>query len=181
MFYNVIVTWNLGDKQKRKGYRLYSDVFVCQVDVGVTVLFSFGQFDTARVTWEERTLIEEWPLSDCPMGLSVKHFSLLMTDFEGPSYGWYHPWKVVLRYLRKQAEQAIGSKPVNSVPPCSRFQFLPSGSCYSSWLLPSVTDCDREIKLNTPFPFFRSVFYHNRKQTELAMQRMEQGHGRVRS
>jgi hypothetical protein len=39
------------------------------------------------------------------------------------------PGLVVLGSVRKQAEQARGSKPVSSTPPWPLHQLLPSGSC----------------------------------------------------
>ena len=39
------------------------------------------------------------------------------------------PRLVVLGSIRKQAEQAMGSKPVSSSPPWPQRQLLPAGSC----------------------------------------------------
>ena len=50
---------------------------------------------------------------------------------EGTAHcGWYHPWAGDLGSVRKQAEQAMGSKPVSSTPlrPLN-YQLLPSGFC----------------------------------------------------
>jgi hypothetical protein len=44
------------------------------------------------------------------------------------------PGLVVVGAIRKQAEQAIGSKPVSSTPPWSLLQFLPLGSCLNFFL-----------------------------------------------
>jgi hypothetical protein len=38
------------------------------------------------------------------------------------------PGLVVLGSIRKEAEQAMGSKPVSSIPPCPLYQLLPPGS-----------------------------------------------------
>jgi hypothetical protein len=53
---------------------------------------------------------------------------------------------LVLGSIRKQAEQAMRSKPVSSTPPWLLHQLLPPGSCpieFLSWL-PSVMNSDME-------------------------------------
>jgi hypothetical protein len=53
-----------------------------------------------------------------------------LIDVGGPSSLGATPEQVVLRGIRKQAEQAIGSKPVNRTSPCCLLQFLPTGPCF---------------------------------------------------
>jgi hypothetical protein len=43
---------------------------------------------------------------------------------EGPIVGGANPGLVVLGFIRKQAEQARGSKPVSNIPPCPLHQLL---------------------------------------------------------
>jgi hypothetical protein len=55
--------------------------------------------------------LRQWPLRS-----SCKAFSQLVTNGAGPSHcRWHHPWPPT----RKQAEQAMRSKPVSRTPPCS--------------------------------------------------------------
>jgi hypothetical protein len=51
------------------------------------------------------------------------------------------PGLVVLDSIRKQAEQAMGSKPVRSSPPWPLYQLLPAGSCLSSMM-----NCDVDVE-----------------------------------
>jgi hypothetical protein len=55
---------------------------------------------------------------------------------------------LVLGSIRKQAEQAMGSKVVSSIPPWPLHQLLPPGSCPVGVpvLIPSVMDCDNPNK-----------------------------------
>lgn len=59
---------------------------------------------------------------------------------------------VVLSFVKQQAEIAVKSKPVNSIPPWSLHQFLPSGSCFRlvSWS-PWMTNCDLDVHQINPF------------------------------
>lgn len=68
-----------------------------------------------RVTWEEGTLTEGLPPSDVPVGTSMRRFLDSWLIQEGPDHcEGCHPGYVVLDCLRRQAEQALGSKPVLS-------------------------------------------------------------------
>ena len=53
----------------------------------------------------------------------------------------------ILGSMRKQAEQAMGRKPVSSIPPWPLHQLLPSVQVplLSSTPCPSVTNCDQDI------------------------------------
>ena len=65
------------------------------------------------------------------MRSSGKAFSQLVINGGGPSPQWMGPIPglVVLGSIRKQAEQAMVSKPVSSsIPPWSLHQLLPPGS-----------------------------------------------------
>lgn len=71
----------------------------------------------------------------------------------GPAHGTV-PGQVVLANLRKQAEQAVVSKPARSIPPWLRLQFLPPCSC-SAWVhvptSPSNKALPRRTGWNKPF------------------------------
>jgi hypothetical protein len=63
------------------------------------------------------------------MRYSCKAFSQLVIQVEGPIVGCAIPGLVVLGSIRKQAEQARGSKPVSSIPPWSLHQLLLPDLC----------------------------------------------------
>lgn len=74
----------------------------------------------ARVIWEEGTSNEGLPPSDWPVERPVSRtFSWLVIVVWGPSPLWMVPalGRWFLGYIRKKAEEAMESKPVNSVPP----------------------------------------------------------------
>ena len=83
------------------------------------------------------------------------------------------PGEVVLGIIRKQAEQAIGSKSVSSTSPWPRYQLLPPGS-YPVWVpgptlpqwWPVKSNC--EVKINPPLPklLFLMVFYPSNRNTK---------------
>lgn len=54
-----------------------------------------------------------------------------MIDVEGPSLleSGVFPEQMVLSWIRKKAEQAMGSKPLSSVSPWPLLRFLPPGLC----------------------------------------------------
>jgi hypothetical protein len=54
------------------------------------------------------------------------------------------PGLVVLGSIRKQAEQAMGCKPVSCTPPWPLFQFLPPGSCPA--FVPVLTSFNDELQ-----------------------------------
>jgi hypothetical protein len=58
------------------------------------------------------------------MRSSCKAFSQLMIKQGGPLVGGTIPGLVVLGSIRKQAEQARGSKPVSNIPPWPLHQLL---------------------------------------------------------
>jgi hypothetical protein len=55
-------------------------------------------------------------------------FQLVLKEI-GPIVGGAIPRLVVLGSIRKQAEQARGSKPVSNIPPWPLHQLLPPSSC----------------------------------------------------
>jgi hypothetical protein len=110
------------------------------------------------------------PLSDWPVGL------FLTND----RYGGPNLWvgQADLGHVRKQAGQAIKSKPVNSAPSWFLLQFLPLGSCLEFLLqLPSMMDCYLQSKMKyTLFPLkllLARVYYSNRKQTRVMIERQQ--------
>jgi hypothetical protein len=65
------------------------------------------------------------------MKFSCKAFSQLLINGGGPSPWWVMPslgWLVVLASIRRQVEQAVESKSVNSTPPWPLHQLLPPSS-----------------------------------------------------
>jgi hypothetical protein len=58
------------------------------------------------------------------MKYSCKAFSQLVIKWGGPIVGGVIPGLVVLDSIRKQAEQARGSKPVRNIPPWPLHQLL---------------------------------------------------------
>ena len=58
------------------------------------------------------------------MRSSCKAFSQLVIKGEGPIVGGAIPGLVVLGSIRKQTEQAKGSKPVSNIPPWPLHQLL---------------------------------------------------------
>jgi hypothetical protein len=58
------------------------------------------------------------------MRSSFKAFSQLVINWEGPLVGGTISGLVVLGSIRKQAEQARGSKPVRNIPPWLLHQLL---------------------------------------------------------
>jgi hypothetical protein len=75
--------------------------FVCQLDTGLSY------HRERSFSWESAS-----------MRSSCKAFSQLVIKGEGPS------WVVVLGSIRKQVEQARGSKPVSNIPPWPLNQLL---------------------------------------------------------
>jgi hypothetical protein len=65
------------------------------------------------------------------MRFSCKAFPQLVIQVGGFIVGGAIPGVVVLGSLRRQAEQAMGSKPVSSIPPWPLHQLLPPGFCPS--------------------------------------------------
>jgi hypothetical protein len=65
------------------------------------------------------------------MRSSYKALSQLVIKGEGPIVGGTTPGLVVLGSIRKEAEQARGSKPVRNIPPWLLHQLL-SLTCLSS-------------------------------------------------
>jgi hypothetical protein len=65
------------------------------------------------------------------MTSGCKAFSQLVINEGRLSSLWMDaaiPWLVVMGFIRKQAEQAMGNKPVGSTRPRSLHQLLPPGS-----------------------------------------------------
>ena len=83
------------------------------------------QLDTSWSFHRERSL----PWGNASMRSSSKAFSQLVIKGGRAHCGWSIPGLVVLGSIRKQAEQARGSKPVSSIPPWSLHQLLPPSSC----------------------------------------------------
>lgn len=106
---------------------------------------AFFNLTRARVTWEEKGSIKELPSPDWPVNVSVG--IVLINDYCGrtlPTVGGVTPRQVVLNFcLRIQAEQTMGSKPINSLPPQFVLQFLPPGFHLQlpPWLLLMPVTC----------------------------------------
>ena len=81
--------------------------FVCQLDIG----WSYHR---------ERSF--SW--GSASMRSSCGAFSQLVIKWVGPLVGGTIPGLVVLGSIRKQAEQARGSKPVSNIPPWPLHQLL---------------------------------------------------------
>jgi hypothetical protein len=78
------------------------------------------------------------------MRSSCKAFSQLVMR-KGSIVGGAIPGQVVLDSIRKQAEQARGSKPVSNTPPWSLHQLLLPALCeFQSWL-PLVMNSSVEV------------------------------------
>jgi hypothetical protein len=58
------------------------------------------------------------------MRSSCGAFSELVIKGERPLVGGTIPGLVVSSFIREQAEQARGSKPVKNIPPCPLYQLL---------------------------------------------------------
>jgi hypothetical protein len=58
------------------------------------------------------------------MRSGCKAFSQLVIKGWRAPCGWDHLWAGSLGSIRKQAEQARGSKPVSNIPPWSLYQLL---------------------------------------------------------
>lgn len=116
--------------------------------------------------WEEKISVQEFPLSEWPMGISVAIFS--STNWCGnprslkrvPSLDRWEYW------IRNKALQSRRSKAINSVPPLSLLQFLhPWSSCldflvyFSQWW--SITWSN---KSSSPLSCFWSVFYCSNRE-----------------
>jgi len=74
---------------------------------------------------------------------------------------------VVLGSIRKQAKQAIGSKPVSSIPQWPLYQLLPPGSCpVCVPLLTSFNDGSvSQINPFLPNLLFVKVLYHSNRNS----------------
>ena len=70
------------------------------------------------------------PRGNASMRSSCKVFSQLVIRGGRAHCGWCHPWtdRIVLGSIRKQAKQARGSKPVNSILPWLLHSLLPPSS-----------------------------------------------------
>jgi hypothetical protein len=100
--------------------------------------------------WSYRERSFSW--ENASMRSSSKAFSQLVIKGEGPHVGGAIPELGVLDSIKKQAEQARGSKPVRNIPPmlCITFCFL---TCLSSssdffWWWAAMWKC----KLSKFFP-----------------------------
>ncbi|MQL00601.1 hypothetical protein EI005_25685 [Escherichia coli] len=62
-------------------------------------------------------------------------------------------------WVRKKAEQVMGSKPVSSTPPWPLLQFLLSGSCLE--FLASIPSMNLEVTFQVVLIM---VFYHNNEK-----------------
>ena len=63
------------------------------------------------------------------MKSSCKTLSQLVVDGGGPSHGgWCHPLAGAPGFYRRQAEQAMGVRPMCSTPLWPLYQLLPPGS-----------------------------------------------------
>ena len=67
------------------------------------------------------------------------------------------PGLVVLSSVRKQAEQARGSKPVSRPPPWPLHQLLPPGSC-PAWV-PVLTSFRAMLTCKFNKPFFPNLLF----------------------
>lgn len=78
----------------------------------------FVNLTQARVTWEGGPSAEEQPPPDCPVGLSLGGIFLINDQCRRsqPTLRSAFPGLIVLDVIRKQAEQASGSKSVGSTP-----------------------------------------------------------------
>ena len=83
------------------------------------------------------------PPPDWPVGKSVGNF---LEGCERAQLNVFSatPGLSVLGALRKQAEQAMMSKPVSSIPPWPLLQLLPPGSCPD---FPQQFECDLRVVL----------------------------------
>ena len=79
-------------------------------------------------------------LRKCPHKIRLQ--ASLQSIFLISDYGWGHHYAGSLGSIRKQAEQAIGSKPVSSTLSWHLHQLLPPGSYLSS--LPWMMDSNME-------------------------------------
>ena len=79
------------------------------------------------------------------MRSSYKAFSQLVIKGRGPIVGDAIPGLVVLGSIRKQAEQARGSKPVRNIPPWPLHQLLLPDLLEFQSCLPLVMNSDVEV------------------------------------
>jgi hypothetical protein len=78
----------------------------------------FVSLTQARVICKEETLIETMIPHKIGLQASLWRHPWLMINVEGLGHcGWYHPWAGGPELYTEQAEQAMGSRPVNSVLP----------------------------------------------------------------
>jgi hypothetical protein len=97
-------------------------------------------------TWHKLELSQkkELQLGKCFHEIQLGAFPWLVIKV-GPIVGGAIPELVVLGSIRKQAEQARGSKPVRNIPPWPLHQLLlPDLLEFQSWL-PLVTNSSMEV------------------------------------
>jgi hypothetical protein len=101
--------------------------------------------DMSQGRLERGTSTKKVPPSDGSAGKFLGVLSSVMIDVGRPSLLWLVPpttRHMVLSYRRKQAGQALGSKPMSSIPLSAIFHLCFS-SCFEFLLwLPLVMDCD---------------------------------------
>lgn len=106
------------------------------------VLASFMSIWHELVIWEKGTQTVKMSLWDSAVDRQACS-ALIISDWEGrilPIVGGDNPGLVILGFLRKQAEQAVRNKTINSTPPWPTHQLLPICSALFEFLpwLPSV-------------------------------------------
>lgn len=128
---------------------------------------------TLAVTLTKRISIDKMALWDWPIGKPEMQF-----------LNYWLMWEVqvtvVLGALRKQAEQAMESKTVNSTSPRPLHHFQPPGF-YSIWvpiLFPLVIDCCGTTNRNKSFPpqvALVMVIYHRKESTTKHLLELQSG------
>ena len=72
---------------------------------------SYVNSTNIRVIWEEGSSIKKMSLDVRAVNKPAEHFLIYWGGEAGsPLYKWGYPWAVVLGSIRKQAEQAMGSR-----------------------------------------------------------------------
>jgi len=130
-----------------EGERERERVYVC-MDVCIGVLASFVS------TWHSWSYHRKRSFSwgNASMRSNCKAFSQLVIKGERPLVGGTISGLVVLGSIRKQVEQARGSKPVMNIPPWPLHQLLlPDLLEFQSWL-PWWWTAVWKCKLNKPSP-----------------------------
>lgn len=91
---------------------MYSPQMKSQLQIKVIVLVSFYELDTNwGFTWRKGTSVKELPLSEWPVGMSMRHFLGLLLMRKGPEHcGGTNLGQVVIDCIKRQVEQTKASE-----------------------------------------------------------------------